>query len=300
MNVLVTGAGGQLGRDLAPRLASSGFSVRALTSSDLSILDKSGLESAMEELAPGVIINCAAYTKVDLAETEKERAFEVNSTGPANLGSIAAEKGAAVIHISTDFVFDGKRPSPYREEDPARPLGEYGRSKLAGELEIRKATNRHMIVRTSWLYGSGGGGNFVKTMLKLASEREHLRVVYDQTGSPTWTGDLADALVRMTERITAGEDGEDLPYGTYHFSNEGVASWYDLAVSAIDDARALGVELKCRTVEPIRTEEYPTPAMRPSYSVLDKAKVKKTFGLVIPHWRGSLKKMIEEFFSEEG
>ncbi|MFQ5466021.1 MAG: dTDP-4-dehydrorhamnose reductase [Thermodesulfobacteriota bacterium] len=297
MDVLVTGAKGQLGRDLVGRLEAAGLVVAARGSSELDVTDRGRVSGAVKEAAPQVVINCAAYTAVDRAEAERDRAFEVNAAGARNLALAARESRAALIHISTDFVFDGARPEPYTELDPPRPLGVYGASKLAGEREIERALDEHVIVRASWLYGSAGGGNFVKTILGLAAERERLRVVYDQTGSPTWTGDLADALVAVTMRI--GRGGGRAPYGTYHYSNEGVASWYDLAVAAIEGARGLGAELRCASVEPIRTSEYPTPAARPAYSVLDKGKIKETFGVAIPHWRASLGKMLAELYPEK-
>ncbi|MBI5454290.1 MAG: dTDP-4-dehydrorhamnose reductase, partial [Deltaproteobacteria bacterium] len=249
--------------------------------------DKVGFEAA--RLRPGCIINTAAYTKVDLAEKERERAFAVNRDGARNLARAASAVGAPLVHISTDFVFDGRKPTPYIEEDPTGPLSVYGESKLAGEEEILKILPEHYIIRTSWLYGARGS-NFVKTILRLANDRDAIRVVYDQAGTPTWTGDLAEAVVTVVDAIEAGT----LDYGIYNYSNEGVASWYDFAEAVVEESRRMGATLKCRTIEPVRTSEYPTPAKRPAYSVLDKQKIKKTFGVRIPHWRASLVKMLEE------
>lgn len=288
MKAIVTGARGQLGSDLCPLLSGAGFEVAAFSSADLDITDQAALEAAIEKERPGVIVNCAAYTKVDLAEKERDRAFAVNSEGALNLARAAKRAGAAVVHISTDFVFSGEKSSPYVEDDPTGPLGVYGESKLSGEAALAANLGEHVIIRTSWLYGASGA-NFVKTVLRLASEREHLRIVYDQAGTPTWTRDLADAVTAACRAIASGE----APWGTYHYSNEGVASWYDLAVEAVSGAAALGVELRCKTIEPIRTSEYPTPARRPAYSVLDKAKIKRAFGIRIPHWRGSLMEMLK-------
>lgn len=289
MKILVTGSNGQLGSDLAPRLEAAGFSVAAFSSKALDITAREKVLGAIEEARPRLIINSAAYTKVDLAETEKDRAYGANRDGAANMADAAAKVKAALIHISTDFVFDGSRPLPYKETDTVNPLSVYGESKLRGEEEIRKRLKKHIIVRTSWLYGAQGN-NFVKTILRLASERDKLRVVYDQAGSPTWTGDLADALVKIAASIATGAEN----YGVYHYSNEGVASWYDFAEEIVEEGRRLGFPVKCRAVEPILSEEYPTPARRPPYSVFDKNKIKATFGITIPHWRVSLGKMLME------
>ncbi len=288
MKVIITGAKGQLGSDLVPLAESAGFEVLPFSSADLDITDKAAVISKVVETRPALIINCGAYTKVDLAEKEEAKAYAVNQDGAANLADAAASVKAALIHVSTDFVFDGSRPHPYTEQDATNPLGVYGASKLAGEAEIQKRLESHVIVRTSWLYGVNGG-NFVKTMLRLASEREGLRVVYDQAGSPTWSHDLASALVTIALDIKAGNKH----WGLYHYSNEGVASWYDLAVAAIVEGRRLGLPIKCTHVEPILTAEYPTPAKRPPYSVFDKALIKKTFGIKIPDWRAALKEMME-------
>lgn len=295
MKVLVTGAGGTLGEDLIPRLASSGFDAEAVDSRGLDVTDRGRVAEYVADVRAGLIVNCSAYTGVDRAEEERERAFAVNEAGPGNLAGAAASAGAAVVHISTDYVFDGTSPVPYTEDDPVNPLGVYGASKLAGEEKVRGALPEHVIIRTSWLYGAGGKGNFVKTMLRLAGEREALRVVFDQVGSPTWTGDLADAIVAVAGAVDRG----GVRYGTYHYANEGVASWYDLAVAAVEEARAAGMDIVCRMIEPIRTAEYPLPAKRPAYSVFDKGKIRDAFGLTIPHWRDGLRRMIRELTGEE-
>lgn len=291
MKILVTGAAGQLGADLVPALKTAGHEVLGLNSSELDITGAYAVEEAVGKHRPAVIVNCGAYTKVDLAEKEKERAYAVNRDGAGNLAGAAKKNGAALIHISTDFVFDGKTPAPYREDSPANPLSVYGDSKLKGEAEIAKRLEEHFIIRTSWLYGAGGA-NFVKTILRLAAERETLRVIYDQTGTPTWTVDLAGAVVKVIERAGNGAKA----YGVYHYSDEGVASWYDFAVAVVEEAAGLGAELKCGKIEPILTPEYPTPAKRPAYSVLDKKKIRTTFDLSIPHWRVSLKRMLKELY----
>jgi dTDP-4-dehydrorhamnose reductase len=289
MKVLVTGAKGQLASDLVPLLEAAGFTPVPFGSSELDISDGTAVSEAIKRVRPGVIVNTAAYTKVDLAEKEKERAYAVNANGAAFLARSAKEAGCGIVHVSTDFVFDGKTPVPYAEEAEANPLSVYGATKLAGERAIAEATDEHIIVRTSWLYGTTGH-NFVKTILRIASEREVLRVVYDQTGTPTWSVDLASTLVLICKAIESGEK----PWGVYHYSNEGVASWYDFAVAVCEEAAAIGMSLKCTHIEPILTSEYPVPATRPAYSVLNKAKIKKTFNAAIPHWRRSLATMIKE------
>jgi len=293
MKIIVTGAGGQLGSDLAKRLSAAGLESVNLDSSALDITDREAARRVFRREKPAIVINCAAYVKVDQAESEAEAAFKINAEGPAILAEEASRAGAALAHVSTDFVFDGAKSSPYTEEDETNPLNVYGRSKLEGERRVMEKQPRSVIVRTSWLYGSRGS-NFVKTMIRLAEDRETLRVVCDQVGRPTWTGDLADALVSIAKRIQGG----DSPYGIYHYSNEGFASWFDFAKAIVDEAGS-GACLKCKEVIPVSTAEYPTPATRPRYSVLDSAKIKATFGLDIPHWRDSLRAMLKELYREE-
>lgn len=291
MKILVIGARGQLGSDLVPLIEKAGFEALPYASSALDITDREKVIAEAARTKPDVIVNCAAYTKVDLAENEKDRAFAVNGDGPKNLALAAKAAGSALIHVSTDFVFDGSKPSPYAETDGTNPLSVYGQSKLRGELEVARNLQRHFIVRTSWLYGVSGH-NFVKTIIKYGAEREVLKVVYDQAGTPTWSFDLASALMDIIKAEGNGRGG----YGIYHYSNEGVASWYDFAELILEEARRKGVHLKCSRIEPILTAEYPTPARRPAYSVFDKKKIKETFGITIPHWRVSLRKMLNELY----
>jgi dTDP-4-dehydrorhamnose reductase len=306
MKILLTGKGGQLGSHFAESIAGTGavggggadgFELVGLDSHALDITDNAKVCDVIERLSPALILNCAAYTLVDEAEIAKERAYAVNRDGPRNLAKAAKKAGAALVHISTDFVFDGKKASPYLEEDAIGPLGAYGASKLAGEVAVAAAIDEFVIVRTSWLYGSRGG-NFVKTILKLAEERERLEVVYDQAGTPTSAADLAGALARIAWHVRALSEGEaiDAPWGVYHYSNEGVASRYDFAVAIVEEARALGVPLKCAQIEPVLTATDAKRAIRPAYAVLGKEKIKKAFGLKIPHWRGSLRTMIKTLY----
>jgi len=223
-------------------------------------------------------INCAAYTAVDKAETEAEKAFEINATGAKNLAQVCNDHDAILIHVSTDFVFDGEKNEPYTETDVANPISVYGASKLQGEVEIQQALKEYFIIRTSWLY-SEYGNNFMKTMLRLAETRDGISVVSDQIGTPTYTGDLAEIIIQIINTKTE-------KYGIYHYSNEGVASWFEFAKEIFKLTKN---KIK---VNPIPSIEYLTPAKRPKYSVLDKKKIIDVFKIDIPFWRDSLKKVI--------
>lgn len=265
---LVTGANGQLGNELKLLLGE-----RAVFT-DYEDLDITS-EEAVKEFVKGkdfaAIINCAAYTAVDKAEGDEERAFQINAVGPANL----AATGIPLIQISTDYVFDGAGCRPYVEDDETRPCSAYGRTKLAGEKLVLEKASTAVIIRTAWLYSSFGG-NFVKTMRRLGAEKSSLNVVFDQIGTPTYARDLAGAIVHILPQIKPGMKE------VYHFSNEGVCSWYDFALKIMEKSG-----LNCE-VKPIESKDYPTPAKRPHYSVLNKAKIKADFGLEINHWEKSL------------
>lgn len=291
---MLTGSNGQLASDIAPLLDKEGFETAPFDLPVLDISDKEAVLKTAEGLSPDIIINCAAYTQVDKAEDESELAFKVNAGGAANLADAATDVGALLIHISTDFVFDGLKSTPYTELDETAPQGVYGLSKLKGEQEVLGRDCDSLIVRTSWLYGASGH-NFVKTMLRLAAERDVLRVVSDQVGTPTWTVDLAGLLVALARHRRDG----NIKTGIYHYSNEGVASWYDLTVALVEEAGAMGESLQCNLVEPIPTSAYPTPTDRPPYSVLAKDKIKRDFNISIPHWRVSLRKMLTQLYGEK-
>jgi dTDP-4-dehydrorhamnose reductase len=286
--ILVTGAHGQLGSEI--KFLSVHYPDREFVFTDyhdLDITDAAAVLSFVEKGSYYAVINCAAYTAVDKAESEKEKAFLINETGAKNLAVAAAKAGAKYIHISTDFIFDGTHSTPILEDDKPAPLSVYGASKLAGELAVMEANPDSLILRTSWVYSSYGA-NFVKTILKLCRERESLNVIYDQVGTPTYARDLAQAImlildVSIERKIT----------GIFNFSNEGVASWYDFAIAIRDLA---GLHTK---ILPIETSQYPTPAVRPKYSVLNKKKVKETFGMEIPYWRASLAKCMEIVLSDK-
>ena len=277
-NILVTGSNGQLGSELKKQSEKqTEFNFLFADLPELDITDYSSVSQWCNNHEISVIINCAAYTSVDRAEEDRETADQVNHLGPKVLAQVASETGATLIHISTDYVFNGEGHFPYTEAMDVSPLGVYGVTKLAGEEAVKASGCRSVIIRTSWLY-SIFGNNFVKTMLRLGAEREQLGVIADQVGSPTNAADLAAAiLVIVPQLLAAPKFGE-----VYHFSNEGVASWYDFSRAIMDMAG-----LDCR-VNAIGTKDYPTPANRPHYSVMSKEKIKAHFGVEVPYWRESL------------
>ena len=281
MKVLVTGAGGQLGRALVAR-APEGVEVIGLTSGELDISDRGAVLALVESERPGLILNAAAYTAVDAAENDETRAVAVNDTGTGNLVAAAEAVGARVAHVSTDFVFGGDAGQAYPVDAPTSPLGVYGATKLAGEHRLRPGD---LCVRTAWVYAAEGK-NFVRTMLRLMAEREELGVVADQIGSPTSADDLADALWRLS--MNGAE-------GTYHYTNSGVASWYDFAVAIRDEGVAADLlpDTAAR-VKPIVSADYPTPAKRPAFSVLDTTKTTQFLGAPAPHWRHALVRTLEQ------
>jgi dTDP-4-dehydrorhamnose reductase len=278
MNILVFGAGGQLGSELVARPYSKDISFQFVRRADAYIDDPAAVRRAMQLARPSLVLNAAAYTDVDQAEIEREAAFRGNAEGPKVLAAACAEKGIPFIHISTDYVFDGRKPSAYVESDATAPINVYGESKLAGEIAVRQACDRHVILRTSWLFGAYRR-NFLKSMLKLAAERDEVRVVADQHGCPTATADLADAIVAIAPRLAAGERLFD----TYHVASPHPATWYDFAREII--AAAAPYTGRSPKVVPIRTQDYPTRAARPGNSQLDSSKFLSTFGFRAADWR---------------
>lgn len=283
-----------LGRDLVPRLQGEGHDLHCADVDDLDITQKRAVQQALESCLPNLVINCAAYTGVDKAESEKERAFTVNRDGAGFLADGCAHLDIPLIHISTDYVFDGSKRSPYVEDDPVNPLGVYGLTKWEGEQAIRSRIEQHIIIRTSWLFGAHGQ-NFVKTMLKLAQEKEELQVVSDQEGCPTWTGDLGNALTRLAGEIFTKKKGG--PWGTYHFCGKGRATWYDFAVCILEEAKRRK-PLKATRVKPIQTSDYPTAAKRPAWSVLDCSKIERTFRISPRPWREGLLEVLDALLLE--
>jgi dTDP-4-dehydrorhamnose reductase len=279
--ILVTGAHGQLGSELnflSSLLENNTFVF--VSHADLDITNEDDVASFFSQHQFSAVINCAAYTAVDKAETEKELAFSVNAEGAGVLAKAAAACNARFIHFSTDFVFDGAASFPYTETGVTNPISVYGASKLAGEEKVMASNTKAIIIRTSWVYSSFGN-NFVKTVIRLCKEREQLTIIYDQIGTPTYARDLAAFVLELVS-------AEHWKPGIYNYSNEGVASWYDFALAIRDLA---GLKAK---ILPIETAQYPTPAARPKYSVLNKRKLKETFGVEIPYWRDSLEKCITQ------
>jgi len=273
-SIIVFGASGQLGHCIKNLAEQKGVNIIFPDESEANILDTDALNKVFEKHKPAYAINCAAYTAVDKAEADVEPASRVNVTGAENLAVLCRKYNVILIHISTDFVFKGDKATPRVESDEANPISVYGQTKLDGEKAVAAILPQHFIIRTGWLY-SEYGNNFVKTMLKLGAERDELKIIADQVGTPTYAIDLAGIILHIIEVNSKA-------YGTYHYSNEGVTSWFDFA-RAIFDISATKVK-----AIPIRTDEYPTKATRPAYSVMDKSKIKQTFNIEIPYWRDSL------------
>lgn len=281
--LVLVGSGGMLA-GMVRSLAPNSCDIVPLDLPDFDLTDRRSVISAMELLRPEVIVNCAAYTNVDGCETNEEVALQVNAFGPGFLAEAAIMVDATLVHVSTDYVFDGQKNSPYIEEDPVNPQSVYGRTKLAGEKSILESGLKNFfIVRTSWLYGPGGK-NFVETILRLAQEREELRVVADQVGNPTYTGDLAEAIFRLLA---------DASFGIYHVSNRGTCSWYEFACEIVTEFVRRGGQVKVKKIVPIATEEYPLPATRPAYSVLSKDKYEAAVGVALPTWQISLSRYFD-------
>ena len=293
--ILLIGSGGQVGQELLKTLPALG-EVIGLSRNELDLTDSTAIASTIATIAPQVIVNAAAYTAVDKAETETTLANQVNCEAPKAIALAAEALGARFLHISTDYVFDGQKGSPYLEEDATLPMGAYGQSKLDGEKAVAASCTRHLILRTAWVYGVAGKGNFVKTMLRLGKDRDTLNVVADQIGTPTWAKDIADAIAALLQQQI--QSPETVPSGIYHFTNSGATSWYDFAHAIFEEARAIGFPIKLNTLNPITTADYPTPAARPSYSVLNWTKTSTAIGHHAPHWRVSLRQMLTELKSE--
>lgn len=281
---LVIGSNGQLGSELKRMANEADANFKFYDYPEIDITNIKAVKEIFLNCQPDVVINCAAYTAVDKAESEKDAAFAVNALGVKNLAEAALEADAWLIQVSTDYVFDGMSYQPYTENDITNPQSVYGSSKLVGE-QFATSYSKGIVVRTAWLYSSFGN-NFVKTMLRLGRERESLGVVFDQVGTPTYARDLARALVSIANQVSANNDLSKA--GVYHYTNEGVCSWYDFT-REIFDIKGIAC-----TLTPIETKSYPTPAKRPHYSVLNKSKIKSSFAITIPHWKHSLADCIKE------
>ncbi len=284
MKVIITGAYGQLGSEL--KKIQSKFSGMDFLFTDFDTLDitnVTAVDAFFEKSQPGFVVNCAAYTSVDKAENDSDKAYLLNKTGPEILAEMCKKYGARLIQISTDYVFDGKGHRPYVEDDVVNPSGIYGKSKLDGEICCMKILPDSIIIRTSWLYSSFGN-NFVKTMLRLGNEKEALNVVFDQIGTPTFAGDLAEVILRIIQ-------SKKIVPGIYHYSNEGVASWYDFTLAIHEIAG-----ISC-AISPVESKEFKTEAERPHYSVLNKSKIKSTFQVPIPYWKDSLVRCVKDILN---
>jgi dTDP-4-dehydrorhamnose reductase len=285
MKVLVTGTTGQLGSEVAARFKQLGREVVAADRRVLDFLQPAQAAAVIRAQQPDWVINCAAYTQVDKAESEPGQAFTVNRDTPAQLAQAVAEYDGQLLQLSTDFVFDGTQTRPYVEDDATNPLGVYGGSKLAGEQAVQRELPDAVIVRTAWVYGVHGH-NFVKTMLRLATAGTPLRVVSDQRGTPTWTRDIVAAIVALVGQQASG---------VFHFTAAGETSWHGFASAILEEAADAGFTIRTEKVEPIATTDYPTPATRPAYSVLNTDKISACLPFTIPAWRDSLKKMLQEY-----
>ena len=278
--IAVIGASGQVARALAKAAAKRGQAVCVAGRPDIDLTDAKTIAAFLDRSAPSIVINAAAYTAVDKAETDAAAASALNVEGPALLARWCASRGRPLIHISTDFVFDGRKGLPYREDDARNPLSVYGRTKSDGEDTVRAALDQHIIVRTAWVYGPDGS-NFLKTMLRLGAERDVMRVVADQTGTPTCASDIAAALLDIVAQIEGKKQAA--PWGTYHLVAGGWTTWHGFAQEIFEHAAKAG--FKAPKLEAIATAEYPLPAKRPAYSVLDTAKIRDAFGIVLPPWQ---------------
>lgn len=281
-NILITGSNGQLGSEIRQLSEKSNHRFFFTDVAELDITDKSAIERFISENQIDIIINCAAYTNVDKAEDDFEMADKINHLAVKNLADLCAQRKLFLVHISTDYVFDGTKNFPYVETDSTAPLGVYGHTKLKGEKAVICSECEHLIIRTSWLYSSFGN-NFVKTMRRLTAEKESLKVVFDQVGTPTYAGDLAKAILEIIETEKYQDN-----IGIYHFSNEGVCSWYDFA---IEIRNLFGNDCD---IQPCHSSEFPSKVTRPNFSVLDKTKIKETFGIKIPYWKDSLRKCVDK------
>lgn len=291
--VLLIGAHGQVGQKLRLTLAPMGDLV-SIARPELDLVKPDAIRQLILEVRPDVIVNAAAYTAVDKAESEPDLAHAVNAIAPGVMAAAASQLKALLIHISTDYVFDGRNYTPYIETDTPAPTGVYGQTKLEGEKAVREACPSHVIIRTSWVYGALGQGNFVKTMLRVGASREEIRVVCDQIGTPTRAADLAEAIAKLIPKVMA----DPSLLGTYHFANSGAASWYDFAVAIFEEAAVIGLPLAVDRVVPITTPEYPTAASRPPYSVLACQKINGVLAERPPHWRQALRRMLTELDSQ--
>ena len=291
MKILVTGSKGQVGWELQNRGTSQGLTIIGVDIEEVDIADKQAVEELVGDVAADLVVNAAAYTAVDAAEENVEIAFNVNRDGPANLATACLGAGTPLIHISTDYVYGGDQEGAYREDDPMAPLGVYAQSKAEGDQAVFRVLTEHIILRTAWVYGVHGH-NFLKTMLRLGQERERLSVVNDQTGCPTDAADLAEAILNIAQQT---RQRNNFPWGTYHFCGGGETTWHGFAREIFRQAGRYET-FKVKSVEPVPTSAYPTPARRPANSVLDCSKIIRSFNIVPRPWEESLADMLQRYY----
>ncbi len=294
MRILVTGCNGQVGHELVSQGKSLNYEMFGFDQDRLDITQNTAVQKILNEYKPDIVINAAAYTAVDKAEQEIKLAYAVNKDGSANLTNACKMLNIPLLHISTDYIFDGKQDRSYREDDPANPAGVYGQSKWEGEQAVRNRLKKHIILRVSWVFGKQGN-NFVKTMLRLAKERDELSVVADQYGSPTSATDIAKTLLTLAQKMSKKEEHKSFRWGTYHYSGTPKTTWHDFAKEIFATADTLGLIKAIPNVNAITSAEYPTPAVRPKNSALDCNKIIKTFAIAQPDWRMSLFNVLNEW-----
>lgn len=290
MKLLITGAQGQVGKELTQTANEKGFDVVAAGRAELDITQAQSVENYIMQCQPDIVINAAAFTAVDNAETEQNLAFAINRDGAKNIANACKKQNIPLLHISTDYVFDGTKSEPYSEDDSVSPLGIYGESKWQGEEAIRKILNNYLILRVAWVFGAQGN-NFVKTMLRLGNNRDELNVVADQFGGPSPAKNIAQTLINLVEQY---QKNNTLAWGTYHYCGNSKTTWYDFAGEIFKQAFELGLLDKEVKVNPITTAEYPTAAKRPGNSMLNCTKLKTTFGIEMPEWKEALKQVLKE------
>lgn len=292
MNVLIIGKQGMLAQELQQAFSMSGFHTFCKGRSEIDLCRSESIREVIQQVQPSLIVNAAAYTAVDQAESEPDQAFATNRDGVNCLAQHASRLDLPVIHVSTDYVFDGNSRRPYREDDPTSPLGVYGLSKWEGEQALRSVHSRHIILRTAWVY-SMYGRNFLKTIVTKAQEGQELRIVDDQRGCPTWAKDLASVIVAITQQI---HKDKEVPWGTYHFCGSGETTWFEFAQAIIKHAQEIS-PFQAQPIIPISTDGYPTVVQRPAYSVLDCSEISKNFNVHPPSWQDSMPQCVKELFA---
>lgn len=291
MRIMLFGAMGQLGTECALAFSEKGYQVTAMTREDVDFADPSAVVKSVELSQTDLVVNACAYTAVDKAETETVLSDQVNHLSVAALASVCSSLNIPLIHISTDYVFDGRAHSPYDESSTTNPLTVYGQTKLAGEEAVISLHPKHIILRTSWVFGRHGN-NFVKTMLRLASQRDYLRIVSDQVGRPSYVGHIVSVLLEFVDRY---RNSSSLPWGVYHCSSQGIVSWYEFAQAIFNSAYQMGIIPSIPTLEAIPSSSYPVPAPRPLYSVLNTKKLEALLGSPLPHWQNGLEHFLESY-----